>query len=143
MTGCVLAQYSSSAFIIATIALRGVISTTTPIGGHARPAIHNALGVIEIVPIVLSLITNVLSTVIVGLYVWYVDAFVIVKDGFPKFEILAGRKYRRFLQENLSGNKTTRVERILVLLFESGLLYALYLVSIEALSYFQNRPDPV
>lgn len=139
-----MAQCSSSAFIIATIALRGVISTTTPIGGHARPAIHNALGVIEIVPIVLSLITNVLSTVIVGLYVWYVNAFVpSSKDGSPKSEILVGRKYRRFLRENLSRNKITRVERILVLLFESGLLYALYLVSVEALSYPQNWPDPV
>lgn len=76
MTGCVLAHCFSSAFIIATIALRGVISTTTIIRGDESPAIHNALDVVEIVPIVLSLITNVLSTVIVGLYVWYVENFV-------------------------------------------------------------------
>lgn len=59
--------------IFTTIALRGAISALdfTRDSGDGNSPIVQALNVVQIVAIGMSLLTNVSSTVIVGFYVWY------------------------------------------------------------------------
>lgn len=119
------------ASVCATIALR--IAVSILVGGLAvKIPAYNALSVVQIVSIGISLVTNILSTSIVGIYVWSVSAHFspATSQSYPNvcLEILI-RKYRRFVREMLQRDKTTQVGRVLALLAESGLLYSFFVVS--------------
>ena len=74
------------------------------------------------------LLTNVVATVLVGGKVWYVG----LGERFAYLLTVSVRYYRREIKSALgSWRKTSRVEKVLVLLLESGCIYCLIWVCIS------------
>ncbi|KIP02296.1 hypothetical protein PHLGIDRAFT_38560, partial [Phlebiopsis gigantea 11061_1 CR5-6] len=95
--------------IMMTITLRIIDNVQTQ--GQRRvekkSATDQALDVVQMVSSGFSMLTNLSATSVFGIYAW---------------------KYRKFLRENLENKQTTRMERVLLVLVESGAFYTLYTV---------------
>lgn len=116
-----------------TIGLRAMLSITLA-GDNTvgRSRMVEALSIIQILTYAISFATNVLTTSIIGLYLWYAHRclrFLPDHVTHPRFfGILMIRKYRRFLRKKFLSNKAAHVGQIMVLLIESGLLYSIFVV---------------
>lgn len=106
-----------------TIGLRAMLSITLA-GDNTvgRSRMVEALSIIQILTYAISFATNVLTTSIIGLYLW---------------------KYRRFLRKKFLSNKAAHVGQIMVLLIESGLLYSIFVISSSICSLFRLQVGTV
>ncbi|EIM91922.1 uncharacterized protein STEHIDRAFT_117024 [Stereum hirsutum FP-91666 SS1] len=97
--------FLTGASVCTTIALRITVSFLSGGITLTETPTYHALTVVQVATVGISLITNLLSTSAVGIYVW---------------------KYRRFVRNMLKHDKDTKMGRVLVLFAESGLLYSLF-----------------
>ncbi|EIM89320.1 uncharacterized protein STEHIDRAFT_109537 [Stereum hirsutum FP-91666 SS1] len=88
--------------VFTTIALRSAIAADPDKRTPHRGPVPTALSVSQVVNLAFSFITNVTATFMIGMWAW---------------------QYRRSIRANMQSSRSTQVERILVLLAESGLVY--------------------
>ena len=80
---------------------------------------------LSILPI---LLTNIVATVVVSVKVWYVRCYL----GSARRLINVFREYRRTIRDCLAQPTSTPIEKVLLLIVESGGLYIVIWVRLEA-----------
>lgn len=116
--------------VFTTIGIRTATYFTAagPNAPSSNPLIH-ALDICQVSNLVWSLLTNITATAIISHKAWYVRAPLKIR---LIIWLTLYRRHRLVIKEGLTNirNKTTRSERILALLIESGFLYCISGVSL-------------
>lgn len=112
--------------VCTTIGLR-IAVTASPGGTVPRHSgLATAIDVSQIANLILSLLTNMTATIVISIWAWCVLSQISTRDERAHRTIVYARRYRVSIALNLKATSaSTQVERIMILVAESGVVYCI------------------